>query len=128
MAHLRFAPVSSAPSTLLSVAAGFFVLSGALSIVVTGTVLVGQLLGWDAVAAVALHPLNVALTLLFAAGWIWTGLLLGRGERRGGVLALLFTLLPPVAALVQRQPIGGASLVWHVISLVVITRIWRDLR
>jgi len=83
-----------------------------------------------AVKGTGLHPAMlvaaVGRRLAAAGGLFWTGLLLKRGERRGGWLALAFTLLP-VLPLVLGAPADWVTILLTVVSLLVLASIWNDL-
>lgn len=126
--RFRFAPVSGESSLPASLAGGYFVVSGAVTILVIAITLLGVRFGWRAFDDVPIAPLSVTLGALVAAGWLWTGRLLLRRERRGGALALAFLLLPPALDLAQRRPVGAPSLVFTVVGVAVIALAWRDLK
>lgn len=119
----RFAPLSTAPSLLIVVAAWNFMLSG-----VANGLLAIMLIGGAKGTTLNLGVLAAAVGLRLAAagGLFWTGLLLKRGERRGGWLALAFTLLP-VLPLLLGAPADWVTILWTVVSLLVLASIWNDL-
>lgn len=72
------------------------------------------------------NPLAVGIWLASAAGMLWTGRAVGRGERRGGQLALVFILLPLIPACFG-APLSGMSLVLGVLGCIALASIWREL-
>lgn len=117
----RFAPVSGAPSTLINVASGYFMLSGVLVALVAVLLPIFAPEGRAGYTTTQL-AIAVALSAGWAAAMFWTGILIGRGSRRGGYLALGFTLV----SLLSDQ--SGKTLAFIVLSLVVLASIWRDLK
>jgi hypothetical protein len=117
----RFAPVSGAPSSLIDLASGYFMLSAALVALLT---LLRPLLWPTALAGLSGTQvmLGMAVSLGWAAAMFWTGMLLGRGSRRGGYLAFAFTLLSLISLPT------GTSLVFTALSLIVLGSIWKDLK
>jgi len=119
----RFAPLSTAPSLLIVVAAWNFMLNG-----VANTVFAILLI--TAAGRAGLNPVVLmaaaGLRLAAAGGLFWTGLLLKRGERRGGWLALGFTLLP-VLPILFGAPVDWVTVLLTVVSLLVLASIWNDL-
>lgn len=117
----RFAPVSGSPSTLIDLASGYFMLGAVLIALWT---LLPPLLWPEATAGLSGTQvmLSMALSLGWAGAMFWTGSLLGRGSRQGGYLALAFTLLSLLSLPT------GTSLVFTVLSLVVLASIWRYLK
>jgi len=124
---IDFAPVSNRESTLLRFAAGYFVLVGILNGFILAWLLVSFPLGLRESAATSADILGVIILGTLTVGLIWTGLLLGRRSRRGGVLALCFTLLPIVVAPTPFRP-STATLVFSVLGVIVLAIVWRELR
>jgi hypothetical protein len=126
----NFAPVSSANSGGLRLASGYFILSGVLTIVFLCALIIGVFFRPEIEAAVMKHPfgffLAVALQLVAGAGWIWTGLLLSRRSRLGGILAVIFMALPLVSAAASVS-ISTSTLVFSVIGLIVVASVWNEL-
>src|ERR1700745_1658427 len=101
---IDFAPVSNRESTLLRFAAGYFVLEGILNGLILAWLLVSFPLGLRQSGSTTGTILSVLILGTLTIGLVWTGLLLGRRSRRGGVLALCFTLLPIVLAPTPFRP------------------------
>ena len=126
-AAIRFAPVSRGPSTRLRLAAGYFTLSGAVTLALLAIALGSAALGPPAAAALLrAHPLAPVLRLASALLLLWTGRLLARGSRRGGALAVAL-LVPPLVAALAGQPVPTSSLVVGVVGVLVVLSVWRDL-
>jgi hypothetical protein len=127
----NFAPLSSANSGGLRLAAGYFILSGILTIVFLCALVIGVFFQPAMAAVVMKHPLRffivVAIQIVAGAGWIWTGVLLSRRSRFGGILAVIFMALPLVAAAASAA-ISTATLVFSVIGLIVVASVWNELR
>lgn len=117
----RFAPVSGAPSWRIGVAAWYFMFGGVVIALLT---LLPPLFNRDVLDAYTPTRLaiNLVLSLAWAAAMFWTGVLLGRGLRRGAYFALGFTMLSLISA-----P-SVTSLAIAVLSLIVLAPIWRDLK
>lgn len=125
-ARMNFAPVSGAPSTLLRVAAGWFILNGA-------TYGVFILLGIGAILRGNIEFVNspvafirITVNALSAIGLVWTGILLGRGRRLGAYLASFFLLLPVLFA--AWQPMSATEIFFLVLGLLVLAVVWRELK
>ncbi len=116
-----FAPVSGAESALLRFVSGYFLLNGALAL---GLTVLG--LGMAVASRRVPDPLGVGIGLVSAAGLLWTGRAIGRGERRGGQLALVFLLLPLLPACFG-APLPGLSLTVAVLGCAALAGIWREL-
>jgi ABC-type transport system involved in cytochrome c biogenesis permease subunit len=124
---IDFAPVSDRESTLLRFAAGYFVFNGVVNGLVLTWLLVSFPLGLRESAATLADILSVIVLATLTVGLVWTGLLLGRRSRRGGLLALCFTLIPIVFAPTRFRP-GTTTLVFSVLGVIVLSIIWRELR
>jgi hypothetical protein len=114
----RFAPVTTGPSSLVDLAAGYFFLLGLFPFV-TGIVALGFgiVMGLPAMKAMA-----GSLTLIaWGVGFIWVGRKIADGEKVGGIVALSLTALSFFGA--KEAP----ALIWSVLSLIVIVLIWRHL-
>jgi hypothetical protein len=126
----NFAPVSSANSGGLRLASGYFILSGVLTIVFLCALVIAVFFRTEVSAAVMKHPLRfflgVAMQLVAGAGWIWTGVLLSRRSRLGGILAVVFMALPLVSAAASVS-ISTSTLVFSVIGLIVVASVWNEL-
>ena len=126
----NFAPVSSANSGGLRLASGYFILTGVLTIVFMCALVVAVLLRTEVAAPVVKHPLSfsfgVAIQVATGAGWIYTGMLLNRRSRVGGILAVMIMLLPLLSAMASVS-IGTSTLVFSVLGLIVIASVWNEL-
>jgi hypothetical protein len=126
----NFAPVSSANSGGLRLASGYFILSGVLTIVFLCALVIAVFFRTEVSAAVMRHPfrffLGVAMQIVAGAGWIWTGVLLSRRSRLGGILAVVFMALPLVSAAASVS-ISTSTLVFSVIGLIVVASVWNEL-
>lgn len=71
--------------------------------------------------------LTYRVVALTGAGWIWTGRLLGAGERRGALTAAV-TLLTPVLMRVAGQAMPTSEFVIGVVGTIAVLSAWRDLR
>jgi hypothetical protein len=126
--RFNFAPVSSAPSSLLRIASGWFLLNGSFyGLLVAGAIL-GLLLGKEGFALTILSVFSILVGATTAVGLVWTGSLLGRGSRLGGILAFGFVLLPVAFAALARQPMRATNIVFGVLGLIVLSLIWGELR
>jgi hypothetical protein len=126
--RFNFAPVSSAQSSLLRLASGYFLLNGIVYGLLVAIVVLGHLFGQEVFAPTILSVLGILVPATTAVGLVWTGSLLGRGSRLGGLLALGFVLLPTAFGIVSRTPIGVTDLVFGVLGVTVLSLIWRELR
>lgn len=126
----NFAPVSSANSGGLRLASGYFILTGVLTIVFMCALVIAVLLRTEIAAPVMKHPLSfvfgVAIQVATGAGWIYTGVLLNRRSRLGGIFAVMIMLLPLLAAMASVS-IGTSTLVFSIIGLIVIASVWNEL-
>jgi hypothetical protein len=126
--RFNFAPVSSAPSTLLRIASGWFLFNGTIyGLLVAGAIL-GFLLGKEGFSPTILSVLAILVGVTTAVGLVWTGSLLGRGSRLGGILAFGFVLLPVAFAAIARQPMRATDIVFGVIGVIVLSLIWSELQ
>ena len=107
--RFNFAPVSSAQSSLLRFASGYFILNGVVYGLLVAVGLVGYVLGRVVFAPTFLNLLAILVNVIAAVGLVWTGSLLGRGRRIGGFLALGFVLLPLVFLLSVFNPSGRST-------------------
>ena len=127
---LNFAPVSGANSTRLRIASGWFIVSGILMLVLVGVAIVGLIVQPAAADEFRSHPwaLPIGLSIQIVSGlaWLWTGILLNRRSRRGGILALVFLVLPLIAAAFSPR-IDVLSLVISAIGLLIIATVWNEL-
>jgi hypothetical protein len=125
--RFNFAPFSSGQSGLLQGASGYFILNGVVYGVLVAARLIGYVLGREQFAPAILSVLGILIGVIAAVGLVWTGLLLGRGTRRGGLLALGFVLLPMVFGALSLQPIEAFDIVFAILGVIVLSAIWREL-
>jgi hypothetical protein len=126
--RFNFAPVSSAESSLLRFASGYFLLNGIVYGLLVAVLILGYLFRQEVFAPTVLNVLRVLIPATTAVGLVWTGSLLGRGTRLGGFLALGFVLLPIAFAAVSRQRMGVTNIVFAVLGVIVLAIIWGELR
>jgi hypothetical protein len=126
--RFNFAPFSSAQSSLLRLASGYFLLNGIVYALLVAVVILGSLFGQEVFAPTILNVLGILVSATTAVGLVWTGALLGRGSRLGGFLALGFVLLPIAFAAISSQPIDTVEIVFGVLGVIVLSLIWHELR
>ena len=117
----RFAPVSGAPSSLVGVAAMYFMFGGVLIALFT---LLPPIIFPEVRAGHTPFEFatSILLSLAVAAGMFWTGTLLAAHSRRGAWYALGFILLSLITSF------DTFSLTFGALSLIVLATIWRDLK
>ena len=71
--------------------------------------------------------LGPGLRILFGVGWIWTGVLLDRRSRRGGILAVVLLVLPLIAVAASVRPASTLSFVLSVVGLLLVASVWKEL-
>ena len=125
-------PPSGTNSIRLRLASIYFVVTGVWTILV---------ICWALVARASVKPglmaawkedplgyfLGPGLRILFAVVSIWTGSLLDRRSRRGGVLAVVFVVLPLVAVAASVRPASTLFFVLSVLELLVVASVWKEL-
>jgi hypothetical protein len=126
--RINFAPVSSAQSSLLRFASGYFLLNGVLYGILVAVRLIAYASGRVVFAPTLPNVVRIFVEVIAAVGLVWTGSLLGRGTRFGGFLALGFVLLPLVFAALSLQHIRAVDLVFGIFGVIVFAIIWRELR
>ncbi len=124
---IDFAPVSNRESTLLRFASGYLILNGIFNGLVFIWLLVSSVLGRPGFGATSADILGIVILAILTAGLIWTGVLLGRGSRRGGLFALGFTLMPIAYAVLTPDRPSTATLVFSGLGVIVLFIIWREL-
>ena len=125
--RFKFSPVSSADSSLLVLASAWFIINGAVYGLLVAAALVAVILGKVSVPTNWIY-VSVLVRAIAAAGLVWTGILIGRRNRLGGVLALGFILLPFVVGVIGHQPMDVTGIVFGVLGLIVLALIWPELR
>jgi hypothetical protein len=126
--RFNFAPVSSAQSSLLRFASGYFLLNGLLYGLLVAVAALRVVLGWYGFAPTVLNIVGLFIGVITAVGLVWTGGLLGRGSRLGGFLALGFLLLPIAFGLLSPLPSTTTDIVFGVLGLLVVAIVWRELK
>ena len=126
--RFNFAPVSSAQSSLLRFASAYFLLNGIVYGLLLAVLLLDYLIRRAPFVPTVLTVSGILIAAMTAVGLVWTGSLLGRGNRLGGFLALGFLLLPVAFAVLTTQPIGGIESVVAVLGVIVLSIVWRDLK
>ena len=124
--RFRFAPVSGDSSSWIDIAAGYFMLNGALN----GLLIVGALVALAVDPAIPvpkswLLVIGISFQIVAAIGLFWTGILIGRRSEIGGFVALGFTVLQLLPLLFGEW--RWDILIWPVLTLIVLKVIWRDL-
>ncbi|HEY5022358.1 MAG TPA: hypothetical protein VII30_07725 [Gemmatimonadaceae bacterium] len=124
----NFAPVSSAQSGLLRFASAWLVFNG----VVYGLLVVAAVgrfvFSHQLPAPTILVVFSLLINAMAAAGIVWSGLLLARGRRFGGYLALGFVLLPIVFAAFSRTPLDIFQVAFAVLGVLVLALCWQELK
>jgi len=126
--RFNFAPVSSSQSSLLRFASAYFLLNGIVYGLLLAVLLLDYLIRRAPFVPTVLTVSGILIAAMTAVGLVWTGSLLGRGNRLGGFLALGFLLLPVAFAVLTTQPIGGIESVVAVLGVIVLSIVWRDLK
>ena len=126
--RFNFAPVSSSQSSLLRFASAYFLLNGIVYGVLLAVLLLDYAIRREPVVPSGVSVSGILIGAMTAVGLVWTGSLLGRGNRLGGFLALGFLLLPVAFAVLTTQPIGGIESVVAVLGVIVLSIVWRDLK
>ena len=126
--RVDIAPVDREPSLKLRLTAGFFMLSGGLSLAGTTLFVVGTLLRWRPFSEAPLPAVAAVYAVAIGCGSVWTGILLDRGSRKGAILAVGFLLCPVLFDLIARRPVGGATITIAVVGISVLANVWRELR
>jgi len=128
----KFARPSGANSIRLRLASIYFVVTGVWPILV---------ICWALVSAFSVNPglaaamredplgyfLGPGLRILFGIATIWTGVLLDRRSRRGGILAVVLLVLPLVAVAASVRPPNTLVFVLSVFGLFLVASVWKEL-
>ena len=128
----KFARPSGANSIRLRLASIYFVVTGVWTILAICWALVAGASAKPGLAvAVKESPLGYflgpGLRILFGVAWIWTGVLLARRSRRGGILAVVLLVLPLVAVAASVRPPSTLFLVLSVFGLLLVASVWKEL-
>jgi hypothetical protein len=126
--RFNFAPVSSAQSGLLRSASAWLVFNGAVYGLLVVVAVVRIVFSHQLPAPTILVVFSLLINAMAAVGIVWSGLLLARGSRLGGYLALGFTLLPIVFAAFTRKPLGIFEIAFAVLGVIVLVVIWHELK
>jgi hypothetical protein len=116
------------PSPRLRLAAGYFTVSGLVMLGIRALSLFDT--GFGSVRMAMSHaagPMGEGLVAATALGLLWTGHLLRRRERTGGLLALA-TMSLPVTGWLLGRPIELDAAAFAVIGVIAIASTWRELR
>ena len=114
----RFAPVTTGPSSLLDLAAGYFFLAGLFPLTAGIVAFVGGI----AMKLPLMRVMSGSLTAVaYGIGFMWVGKKLAQGEKVGGFIALALTVMGLFNAT------EALVLIWGCLSLLVIALIWRNL-
>jgi hypothetical protein len=125
---LNFAPVSSAQSGLLRFASAWLVFNGIVYGLLVVAAVVRFVFSHQLPAPTSLVVFSLLVNALAAAGIVWSGLLLARGRRLGGYLALGFVLLPIVFAAFSRTPLDIFEVAFAVLGVLVLALCWQELK
>lgn len=125
--RINFAPVSGSPSTLVRLASGYLIFNGAFYLVLVTVAVLAFVIGWAGFGGGSLHWGGVLISIASGAGIIWTGVLIGRRKRLGGLVGLGLMLLKLVSALLSPR-IDMMALSLSVIGVLVVISIWGELR
>jgi hypothetical protein len=71
--------------------------------------------------------LGPGLRILFGVATIWTGVLLDRRSRRGGILAVVLEVLPLVAVAASVRPPSTLVFVLSAFGLSLVASVWKEL-
>jgi hypothetical protein len=122
----NFAPVSSAQSGLLRFASAWLVFNGAVYGLIVVAVIVRIVFARQ--LPTILGVFSVLISAIAAAGIVWSGLLLARGSRLGGYVALGFVLLPIVFAAFTPESVDMFQIAFAVLGVIVLLSVWHELR
>ena len=126
--RFKFAPVSSAQSGPLRFASAWLVFNGVVYGLLVIAAVVGLVVGHQLPAPTILVVVNILIDAMAAAGIVWSGILLARGRRLGGYLALGFVLLPIVFAALTRTPLDIFEIAFAVLGVIVLALCWQELK
>jgi len=127
----KFAPSSRTNSIRLRLASIYFVVTGVWTILVICWALATAASQPELASAVKKNTpgyfLGPGLRILFGVVWIWTGVLLDRRSRRGGILAVVLLVLPLIAVAASVRPASTLSFVLSVLGLLLVASAWKEL-
>jgi hypothetical protein len=126
--RFNFAPVSSAQSGLLRFASAWLVFNGVVYALLVVAAVVRLVFSHQLPAPTILVVLSLLTNAMAAAGIVWSGLLLARGRRLGGYVALAFVLLPVVFAALTREPLDIFQIAFAVLGVLVLALCWQELK
>jgi hypothetical protein len=124
----RFASLSRGSSARRRVVAGYFTLSGILTLSLALMALMAALFGRPATvrAQVFAHPIVPMLNLTLAVLLLLVGELLRRRSRAGGILALI-SFVPPLLAQILGHSASILSTGLALLGIVLVGSIWSEL-
>ncbi len=124
---LDFAPISSKPSTRLSLVVGYLRINGWAGLGLVTVAGIGALAGSQVLrAAFAAHPLGAITAALGALGLLFAAHGLARRQRAAAVAAGAIFAAPCIAALFQ-VGVSGETLVIGVLGLAAVASAWGEL-
>ena len=126
--RFNFAPVSGAQSGLLRFASAWLVFNGVVYGLLVVAAVVRIAFGHHLAAPTILVVFSLLIQTMAAGGIVWSGLLLARGRRLGGYVALGFVLLPIVFAALIREPLDIFEIAFAVLGVIVLAVIWHELK
>jgi hypothetical protein len=125
--RFNFAPVSSAQSGLLRFASAWLVFNGVVYALLVVAAVVRLIFSHQLPAPTILVVFPLLTNAIAAAGIVWSGLLLARGRRLGGYVALGFVLLPVVFAALTREALDIFQIAFAVLGVLVLALCWQEL-
>src|ERR1700704_2240228 len=126
--RFNFAPVSSAQSGLLRFASAWLVFNGVVYGLLVVAAVVRFVFSHQLPAPTIVVVFSLLINAMAAAGIVWSGLLLARGRRLGGYLALGFVLLPILFAALTREPLDIFEIAFAVLGVIVLALSWHELK
>lgn len=123
---LEFAPLSGGPSGRLRLASGYFVFTGAVTILVTVVSAIAIAAGtvpWQGPAVL----LGIAINLTLGALYVLIGRMLARRSRKAGIAAIALLALPLIELALGGRASHFAVLL-SLIGLAVMLSVWDELR
>ena len=126
--RFNFAPVSSAQSGLLRFASAWLIFNGVVYGLLVVAAVVRFVFSHQLPAPTILVVFSLLINAMAAAGIVWSGLLLARGRRLGGYVALGFVLLPILFAALTREPLDIFEIAFAVLGVLVLALCWQELK